>query len=152
MDWLLWPTYVGGSLLIVSSPSDCNLNVEATIKLLLSLGFYNFTEESSFFPSTDIKFIGFIVNSNTIMVYFPEDKKSKIKENFNDLLETKNYSIQLLASFIGLWCHVVVNAMKCGALHYRALERNKISALGKSCGSYDGWTRLSVDALNDLDW
>ena len=48
--------YIDDSLLIGSSPSECTLNVEATMKLLRSLGFYINVEKSSFLPSTEIKF------------------------------------------------------------------------------------------------
>ena len=125
--------YIDDSLLIGSSPSECTLNVEATMKLLRSLGFYIKVEKSSFLPSTEIKYLGFIINSNTMKVYLPESKKSKIKDNCNDFLGTKSCFIQLLASFIGLLVSCF-NAVEFGALQYRALGEIRFRLLGKILG------------------
>ena len=144
-------TYIDDSLLIGNSPNECSRNVNATISLLRSLGFCINLKKSALTPSNEIKFLGFVINSTTMKVYLPNDKKLKIKEACLELLSSVICSIQQLASFIGLIVSSF-NGVDYGALHYRCLERQKILALKMNRGNYEGLLTLSEDSLAEVKW
>ena len=143
--------YIDDSLLIGKSYEECFDNIKATLELLQSLGFSINFEKSVLTPTKEIKFLGFILNSNQMMVSLPLDKVTKIKEIGSHLLKHQTCTIQMLASFIGLLVSSF-NAVNYGPLHYRFLERDKSHALRCNRGNYDSLMKLSSEAIDDIQW
>jgi hypothetical protein len=59
--------------------------------------------------------------------------------------------IRCLASFIGLIVHAFY-AVTFGPLHYRNLERNKVSALRNSFGNFESIVFINEDSKNEIKW
>ena len=56
----------------------CNI-VKGTVDLFLGLGFSIHPEKCILTPTQEITFLGFILNSTTMMVYLSDEKKEKLK-------------------------------------------------------------------------
>ena len=143
--------YIDDSLLIGKSFQECSDNIDATMNLLLSLGFSINFEKSVLQPQKEIKFLGFILDSKEMKVSLPLDKVHKIKEIGSQILKLQTCKIQMLASFIGLLVSSF-NGVDYGALHYRGLEQDKCQALRCNRGNYESFLELSPEAKLDIQW
>ena len=125
--------YIDDSLLISDTAEHCSKNVNETINLLSELGFTINYEKSVLIPAHSIKFQGFIIDSNTMTIRPTSQKRSKLKDMAQSLLNNKIRTIYNLTSFI---LFIVLNfpAVKYGQLHYHNLETNKSNALKANKG------------------
>jgi hypothetical protein len=57
---------------------ECRENVRATVNLLTKLGFVLHPEKCNLVPSTEIKFLGFYLNSEETSFRLPDEKVDKI--------------------------------------------------------------------------
>lgn len=143
--------YLDDSLLIGSNETDCKNNVHATTKLLTDAGFIINYDKSSFEPSCTINFLGFVINSNSMTIYLPEEKKIAIIEMTKQLLNNTSNKIRFVAKFIGTLVSSLP-AVQYGNLYYRFLEQDKISALAFNKGNFDCNMSLSDDSVNEVLW
>ena len=60
--------YIDDPLLISDTPEHCSKNVNETINLLSELGFTINYEKSVLIPAHSIKFLGFVIDSNTMTI------------------------------------------------------------------------------------
>ena len=130
---------------------DCCNNVKDTVDLFLRLGFFIHPEKCILTPTQEITFLGFILNSTTMMAYLSDKKKEKLKFLCTQALDGDILSIRFVARVIGK----IVSSLpgsEFGKLHYQNLERDKIRALALNRGDYDAKMQLSVLAKEDLLW
>ena len=66
---------------------ECKQNIERTWELLVDLGFVINTQKSSCNPSTDILFLGFIINLENRSISLPIEKVKMIINLGKDTLE-----------------------------------------------------------------
>ena len=130
---------------------ECAKNVQETVKLFQSLGFVIHSEKSVLSPCKKLKYLGFWLNSDSMTVTLPDDKKEKIKNVCLDLKKKKNVPIRQLAQAIGQLV-AAFPAVLWGPLFYRKLERNKSLALREAKGNFDTTTMVSKEAEKELDW
>ena len=76
-DGYLSTFYLDDSLLIGNSQSECLQNIKATCDILRKAGFVINDKKSSFIPSQEITYLGFILNSKTMTISLPNDKRQK---------------------------------------------------------------------------
>ena len=143
--------YLDDSLLVANSFEECERNIQRTEELLMETGFVINRKKSSFIPSQEILFLGFILNSETMTVRLPGDKVDNIIKSAEDLLGLEVIKIRKLARFIGLVVSVLP-AMTHGALFYRFLELDKIQALKENCGDFEKNCKLSNDSKEEVLW
>jgi hypothetical protein len=67
------------------------------------------------------------------------------------VLEKPTCTIRTVASIIGLFISTFP-AVEFGPLHYRQLERQKISAFKNSCGNFDSKMVITDDMKKELRW
>ena len=79
------------------------------------------------------------------------DKKQKIKDLILEILNEDRITIRKVACILGKLISSLP-ASQFGALYYRYLENDKISALKNNFGDFDKLMTLSDDAKNDLKW
>ena len=92
--------YIDDSLLISDTAEHCSKNVNETINLLSELGFTINYEKSVLIPAHSIKFLGFVVDSNTMTIRPTSEKILELKDMVQSLL--KNIpAVYNLSSFIG---------------------------------------------------
>ena len=94
--------YIDDSYLKGDSYDSCALNVEASVKLLKSLGFIIHPEKSALIPSQTAQFLGFIIDSVHMTVSLTEEKKEFIKSECENLLVISLPTIRQVARVIGI--------------------------------------------------
>ena len=119
--------YVDDSYLQGEIYLACLDNISDTIKLLRGLGLL-LTEKSVLTSSQTIVFLGFIISSKNMTLSLTDEKKNKIKTILTDRLGKCKISLRELAMILG---NIVASfpAVTYGLLHYRHLEREKITGL-----------------------
>ena len=107
---------------------DSYNNVKDTADIFLQLGFLIHPEKCFLTPTQEITFLGFILNTRSMMVYLSDKKKERLKFLCTQALDGDIFSIRFVARVIGK----IVSSLpgsEFGKLHYRNLERDKIRAL-----------------------
>jgi hypothetical protein len=102
-------------------------------------------------PTKRIVFFGLIIDTEVFKVFLTDEKVDKIISLGHSILQQKNVVIRCLASFIGLIVHAFY-AVTFGPLHYRNLERNKVSALRNSFGNFESIVFINEDSKNEIKW
>ena len=94
--------YIDDSWLMGSVWDDCAQNVVDTVKLLDTLGFVVHPEKSVFIPTQKLVFLGFILDSVSMLVYLTPEKARKLKQAATELFYNKNPTIREVAKVLGL--------------------------------------------------
>ena len=130
----------------------CEDNVNATVELLQSLSFTIHPGKLVLVLTQDIEFLGFVLNSVELKIKLTDCKSGKIILKIKKLLYQGKQTIRDLASVIGSLV-ATFSVLPCGKLHYRELERCKISSLKFRKGEYNTpLMPLSTSAIAELHW
>ena len=144
--------YIDDSLLIGHMFRECADNIQATVKLLDSLGFTVHLVKSVLTPTQVIVFLGFEINSVTMTVSLTHEKGQRVKQACIKLVQRKDTTtIRQLAEVIGLLV-ASAPAVPHAPLFYRGLEFEKDQALKTHYGNYDSKMTLSKNAKHELQW
>ena len=106
-------------------------------------------EKSVLVPTRKLKFLGFILDSERMLVSLTPERAGTIKEAAKRLLAKPKPTIRDLAEVIGKFLAAFQGCLY-GPLHCRQLRSDKISALKKSQGDFDASVTLSNLAQQDL--
>ena len=116
------------------------------------LGFTIHPEKSVRVPTQEIEFLGFVLNSVGIAIKLTDYRSGKIISKIKKLRYEENQTIRDLASVIGSLV-ATFPVLPYGKLHYRELERCKISSLKFQKGKYNApCMSLSTSAIAELHW
>ena len=143
--------YIDDILILGQTATECEQAVEATVSILQECGFIINWAKSAISPVTEIKFLGFLINSETMQVRPTAEKICKYKTKCLETLRQNRVSIRELA-------HVIGNVISCfdgvqyGPLHYRTLERAKVEALRENDKNYDAKVALSPPMKTEINW
>ena len=143
--------YIDDSFIVGDSVEQCRMSVNATTKTLQSLGFMIHEEKSIIEPTTSLKFLGFLLNSQTMLVSLREDKVQKFYGASEDLLAKRYPKIREVAGLIGLII-AYSQAFDYGLAHVKFLENDKINALRSNAGNFEAQMKLSHKAKQDVFW
>ena len=143
--------HVDDSYLLGETYQACLHNVSDTITLLRELGFVINTEKRVVTSSQTIFFLCSNISSKNMTWSLTDEKKNKIKTILTDCLGKCKISVRELARILG---NIVTSfpAATSGLLHYRHLEREKITGLQYHKGNFEGKTRLSAKAIAEIYW
>lgn len=134
-----------------STFTECCANVQATLDLFQSLGLVIHQDKSVLTPCKEIKYLGFVINSDNMTVRLTQEKVKKITENCQSVLEQSSIKIRALAQLIGQFVASFPGVLW-GPLFYRELERLKTQALKYNRGNYEASVVLSKDAKAEILW
>ena len=145
--------YLDDILLMAENSQLLQEQSDLTMTLLQSLGFVLNKKKCCLVPCREIQFLGFIVNSIQMTLQLPPDKVHKIQKECRHMLNKTSVSPRQLAHLIGLLTSTLPAVLP-APLHYRALQRNRATALSPSGLNldYDILVPLSPDAKADLNW
>lgn len=82
--------YIDDSLLIGDSYLECKENVTDTVDLFERLGFIVHQDKSVFEPTKKIVFLGFIIDSEKMIVILPDEKKQLLIDEINKFIQKKD--------------------------------------------------------------
>jgi hypothetical protein len=144
-------SYLDDMLIVGKSLSVCLENLTVTLELFSQLGFLVNHKKSQLIPSTIVQYLGFILNSNTMRIYLPENKVIKIKKRVNDLLNNPTPTIRMISDVIGHFTSACL-ATPYGQLYTRELEFDRNRGLKESEGNYDAVVKISKNSILDCHW
>jgi hypothetical protein len=130
--------------------SECETNVAKTKKLFEDLGFLINFEKSCFVPKTQCTFLGFVFDSEEMVIKLPHPKKVKIKHNLTNMLKTKKCKLREFARFVGL----LISA--CPAVQYSWLYTKYFEQFKYTCllnnSNYEQIVTLPEKLRSDIIW
>lgn len=122
-----------------------------TVELLDSLGFIIHKEKSVLKPCKELRYLGFVLNSEDMTVTLPEERKQKVLLACSELKRKHKITIRELAQVIGQLV-ATFPAVLWGPLFYRNLDRLKSTALKASAGNFEALTSSTDNATEELNW
>ena len=143
--------YLDDSFVIADTEEKCRESLLKLCDLLEQLGFVVHRDKSILKPTRKLVFLGFDLDSEQMLVSLTSDKVQKFKTAALELLQKETYSIREVAGLIGLMI-AYSPAFDYSLIHVKNIEREKIEALGKSRGSFEGIMTLSDESVNDIHW
>ncbi|KAG7309814.1 hypothetical protein JYU34_004322 [Plutella xylostella] len=142
--------YIDDLCLIGNTYEDCLTNLNITKSLLQSLGFIINYQKSNLTPSTYCKFLGFCIDSQSMRVELPLEKRLKIKAKIIKMIHTSHCTIREFARFLGLITSACP-AVSYGWAHTKHFERIKYLALLKN-DNYSSKLNIPRSIQGDLYW
>ena len=103
------------------------------------------------YPTQQIVFLGFQLNSVTMTISLTTEKAAKVKDACVALLHNLSPTIREVSQVLGLLTSSMPGVMY-GPIHYRSLDMNKTVALQGTRGNYDQPMTLSSSAKHDFNW
>ena len=144
-------SFIDDCYLQADTAEECKLNVDTTIELFHALGFVVHDRKSVLTPSKELKYLGFVLNSDTMTVKLTQEKVKKGKAACKALLKKNRFTIRELSQIIGLLVSFFPG-VQWGPLEYRNLEMLKTAALRQNKGEFDALTSLTAEAEQELQW
>ena len=120
--------YIDDSFLCVKDEYLLERNKWKAIEVFEKCGFTINWKKSCLKPSTQLEFLGFIIDSKKMEIRLTDRKRTIIKNIGQKILNSKVITIRFLAKIIGV-CVATFPASKAGQLHYRDMERFKTKML-----------------------
>lgn len=142
--------YLDDFLLLGLTSENCKYNIDATIKLIKSLGF-TMGSKSVLNPSQKIKFLGMFFDSCLMQILLTGEKRAKIKKSILSLKSKHSISIREAAELEGLLISACP-AVLYGLLYTRYLAIEIQQNLNLNNGNYESIMTLNNLTLMDLDW
>ena len=143
--------YLDDLLLVADNPKDLLLAVDRTIALLTSLGFSISATKSALKPAQQIQFLGFTLDSRSMLVTLGDGKANNIKLIIQELINSHSVSIRHLAMTVGKLA-ATLPANKYGQVYIKQLEQDKAMALYASVFDFEGIYLVTERARKDLLW
>ena len=144
-------SYLDDLLNIAKTYEDCLKNVSITIQLYNRLGLLINDKKSQLVPSQVIKYLGFFIDSRSMFIYLPDEKKQGIIKKCISIKMKSIVSIQEVAELLGTLVSSCPG-VEYGQLYTRKLEMDKIVSLVLSSQSYSAKMTISSEAMDDIDW
>lgn len=143
--------YIDDSLNQDMDINNCRSNAELLIKTLKDLGFHINSEKLMLFPSQQIQYLGFIIDSVTFQFSLPDEKIEKILHLSSETLRKDQVSIREVTALIGLY-NSASTAIQLGPLYHRYLDRDKCTALQNNFQNYDRKMIISEESKSEINW
>ena len=142
--------YLDDQFIIGDSPSQVLQAGNYAARLFQQGGFKINLEKSVLQPTQTLEHLGFIIDSQNMVVRLTPEKIEKLKQLLNDCLEERQMSIRKVATITGK-CLATKPANPWAMLFTKQLEIEKIEALAVH-DDFDASMTLSEEAMNDLHW
>lgn len=143
--------YIDDYLCIGRTYDECLENMKATINILECLGFIINYEKSNIEPNNYCKFLGFIINSTSMCLELPVEKRDIIKNMVQKFLRISHCKIREFAKLLGTLV-AACPAIPYGMVHTKYMERVRYLALLKSNDNYDAQMTIPIQIHSDLHW
>jgi hypothetical protein len=143
--------YIDDSLLLGSTFSLCQHNIDDTVSLMSYLGFIIHDKKSVLVPTQKIRFLGFDIDSENMLVTLPAEKVAEIVSECLYIWSRESVPIRKVARVLGLLV-ASFSAVEYGPLHYRHIEWQKIEQLKINFGNFDAFMQISLSMKSELLW
>ena len=142
--------YLDDMLIMASSKEEARAHLATAMHLLTALVFILNLDKSVLTPTQRVIFLGFCLDSRTVLISLPTPRIQSIQCLIRETLAQGQATILKLSQLLGsmVSTHPAVLAVP---LHYRHLERAKITALRHS-HNYNTVVTTSDNMRQDLTW
>jgi hypothetical protein len=142
--------YIDDMLILGRDKAACEAATRAAIDLFKDLGAVVNFAKSSITPAQEIEYLGFTLNSKTMMITAPKKKLANLTKAIRQVINKRDRCTpRMLASVLGK-INSLADALFPTRVHTTGLETQKLRALRAS--GWDTATRISDEALEDLQW
>ena len=142
---------MGHTLLCFFFPRLLEEQLKGITEMIQSLGFILNEKKCVTIPQRRIEFLGFVVDTVQMTLSLPPEKIAKLQKECRHASNQGRQTTRQLAHLIGMMTSCIPAVLP-APLHYRALQRLRLEALGPSRVDYDHAIPLSAQALQDLEW
>ena len=143
--------FLDDTILIARSPEEARKGGQLAADLPQDLGYMINKEKSVIRPTTKIEYLGFVIDSQRMVVGMTETKRLKIKELVAEACKDEIWSIRRLASIIGK-VSATGPANNWSKLYTKRLEIARDEALRDNGYDYDARLWITDDCKADLLW
>ena len=142
--------YLDDMILMANSQEKAREHFQCAANLLTSLGFILNRDKSVTSPSQQIEFLGFNLDSKTMMISLPSQKLTSLVKSVRQLADGTQTPLREIAQVLGTMV-AAHPAILPAPLYYRQLEWTKTFYLNRG-HSYDDTVPISEDIQSDLRW
>lgn len=142
--------YLDDLLLMDQRKDYLTLKVAQVVELLESLGFMVNREKSQLSPLQEIPYLGFVVDSKSMMFRLSQEKVAHLSEHCNQTLDKGPLSVRELAKVVGS-LSATRQAVFPAPLYYRHLQQLITQSLRQN-PSFNTMVSLDAGARKDLEW
>lgn len=143
--------YIDDWILIHDSVSSATRDTTFVCHTLQQLGFVINSEKSCLTPQKKCLFLGFLYDTQKMILELPDDKREKIRNTIVKLKNSTVCKIRFMAHVAGLLVSACP-AVKYGKLYTKIIEREKFLALKRTNGDYDQSVLISNELKSELAW
>ena len=142
--------YLDDILILAKTKEQLVQSRNTTLFLLQMLGFKINWEKSKLKPVHNISFLGFEINSATMLFKLPEEKVQKIKNDCKRVRKRETISVRELSQLIGTLISTM-QAVIPAKLHCRLMQMSQINGLLEN-QHYEALVPISVGVKTELSW
>ena len=143
--------YLDDILCIGGHYDDCLKNALATINTLQTLGFLINNNKSVLVPKTVCKFLGFLLDSEQIILKLTEKKKEALISLLKSFLKIESCKIVKFAQLLGKLV-ATCPAIEYGWLYTKLMESEKLHYLRSSSMNYNAKMEISAKVKSEMEW
>ena len=110
------------------------------------MGFIVHEDKSVFVPSKKLQFLGFLIDTEKMIVTLTQEKKDRLVEECQKLISKKQATIREVTRVLGLIVSSF-SGVDYGQLFYREIEVEKIQALKFARGNFDLKMQISENLV-----
>ena len=143
--------YIDDIFIVSKTEKGCGESVHKLAQILDSVGLVIHPEKSSLRPSTLMKFLGFMLDSEQEIVYLPAEKVEKLDQVGCEVLCTEYPTIQMVSELVGI-LNAYIPGVEYGQAHIKSIERDKNSALVRANWNFAETMFLSIEAKSEILW
>ena len=142
--------YLDDIILLNQSKEGLEKDCNSLLYLLTHLGFATNWKKSFLTPTRILEFLGFTINTETMMMSLPEDKVTRVTQKCHNLIKDQVVKVRHLAEVVGM-LNASVRAILPAPLHYRQMQMTQAKALLYN-QSYETRVSLPPEVLHELRW
>ena len=143
--------YLDDLLLLANSREQLLKDLDTTTHLLISLGFSISPAKSVILPTKQLQFLGFQLDSTTMLVTLGSGKADSIKSLIREFLQCSSTSIRHFAALLGKLA-ATLPGNRYGQIFLKRLEQDKAKALQYQGFNFEGTYTVTERARADLFW
>ena len=142
--------YLDDILVMGSSLEEIMMSRDTLIFVLQDLGFVINFQKPVLNPSHQIQFLGIEIDSLSMIVFLPIQKKEQIISQCQDLLNQSDVSLRQMTQLIGRLSSTAIAVLP-APLQYRSLQRQQILELAEK-KSFSARVVLSKEVREEIQW
>eukprot|EP01132_Coremiostelium_polycephalum_P010169 gene10169-12475_t len=144
--------YLDDLLIIGKTQEECQNHIQQVLSLLTTLGFTPNLEKSVLTPCQQLIFLGFLVDSQKMKLFIPQDKKKGVIKEIQSVLKKEYCSLRNLASVKGKLISIK-EAVIPNSLYQRKTLRFQNQMIKKSKGNWEFKFQLPKQVKKELkEW